>query len=602
MKRIKKTKSGKQNEREQKLFIAFVLTIAVIFSLLGDISPTELMQNAFAIPSIGNVTQSGSDTTENVVMIGSALNIPDSFTQFPIFANFTSPELQFSLGNDAIIGNLMNVTTGTKILKFIIGQTSIQSNNLTTSATMVGRVWSNATLDSSTKNDLVIEASTEIINLADYTNPAVPFLEQGFQSNFFVFNFTTTPSLSEGQYLFGFEYTDLHDNIEYIDFKNTETENSGFNATIAVCAGDNINFTDVVSRCPDNENSEPAIDPPADFEFEIVSEETVPNLSVVTTIAPTKLRGYWTFDDNAIDGHIALNAGTLGHEGDASMIDFTNNTNADIMTTTGLFGEAYQSLPRKFNYNTTVTNFGSFGDSATGYKFSNDQPTSFSTPPAGVAGSDLATQFDDNSTISEEIRYGTDGTSIWNFIHAGLEGDNQTSINFWVKGDVDELNEVPLLDTGGTNNGFSLYTIGGEMQLTLREESTTIFDQTFPTVGIPPDDTDIHMITLMMDKGNTTNFAKLCIDGSSNCESRDIDNSFTGTVSDADFTLTSGSNHFFTSITENPFAIDDVTVWQDYTLTDADIDAMYDGGAGSSAGVTGESISLANQVLHVTFD
>jgi len=253
------------------------------------------------------------------------------------------------------------------------------------------------------------------------------------------------------------------------------------------------------------------------------------------------------------------------------------------------------SYDKSPNESITAPNAGTFGSSADGIYFVNNIETNF-VDITGIINQGVR---QGSGGQESEIRYDFDGTSAWNFLHT-LSGDNKTSINFWVRGDIDQPDSVTLIDTtGGSNNGFVLYTDTGEINLYLLEESTEIIYGIF-SLGIPPDDSNWHLISLMMDKGNTTNFAKLCIDGSTNCQSLNIDNQFSGSGSDADYTLTIGSSHF--TSTEFEFDVDDVTVWNGYTLTNADIDTLWNGGTGSSAGSTGSNISPSTQVLHVTFD
>jgi hypothetical protein len=264
----------------------------------------------------------------------------------------------------------------------------------------------------------------------------------------------------------------------------------------------------------------------------------------------------------------------------------------------------------------SVPNLGTLGSSAdaryvTGF---DDFPTDFEIFPNGIGGGGSYVSQDGTATGGDrgEIRLGaTVDRSQWDFLHQANIGFNKTSINIWVRGDLVGSPDYSILDNLHYNensptesNGFFFGSRSATaMKVRILEDGDFKVSAFYPTSLIPPDDGNWHMLSLMMDKGNTSQFVKLCLDGSTNCATFDGD-PFTGAGDTADHTLAIGTWHFTegNGATDNAYDVDDVTVWQDYTISASDIDAMWSGGVGSSAGATGQGIQLAKQVGHWNFD
>jgi len=194
--------------------------------------------------------------------------------------------------------------------------------------------------------------------------------------------------------------------------------------------------------------------------------------------------------------------------------------------------------------------------------------------------------------------------STWNFLHRGNVGDNVTSINFWLKGDVVGAPVYPIIGTGGTDNGgsdagWALWTqSGNNMIVSVQESSTNNIE--FTTIGTPPpDDSNWHMITYVQDKGNTTgNWIVYCLDGS--CANVGSISAYDGlNPTNALFNMTiGGGTPFGNDVVQNTFDFDDLTIWQGYQLTQSDVTTMYNSGTGS----TGGNIQSGSQVVHISFD
>ncbi len=110
------------------------------------------------------------------------------------------------------------------------------------------------------------------------------------------------------------------------------------------------------------------------------------------------------------------------------------------------------------------------------------------------------------------------------------------------------------------------------------------------------------MITVTMDKGNTTGtWGLICIDGSSNCDTLDLGTKVFGTPMTANSTLSLGSrNDAEGNLVENKFNIDDLAIWNGHILTLAQIDELFNGGAGKP--VIGDSLVTTNVTTITDFN
>src|SRR3990172_1490109 len=454
----------------------------------------------------------------------------------------TSSNLIFNFATNGDVGKLVTLS-GQQIH-------SIRIENLDTQGVDIGyltaKIWSDVTVGQPNK---VEEARSETIifdNILAMDNYNATF------------NFTTTPVLSGSDIVIGLTYY-FDDNAFFPTIESDVGGNEG--VLVATYGGFNTIGQDCGGSCQYSNMQ------PYQFIGQLISMSDQSAYSLrfedidSTLTNAGKLRA--VVYSNVVEGEGISNS-TL--EATSDFIDLSDPQyafNSDIDITFNFTTPVYltgiddifiglNSYDKSPNESITAPNAGTFGSSADGIYFVNNIETNF-VDITGIINQGVR---QGSGGQESEIRYDFDGTSAWNFLHT-LSGDNKTSINFWVRGDIDQPDSVTLIDTtGGSNNGFVLYTDTGEINLYLLEESTEIIYGIF-SLGIPPDDSNWHLISLMMDKGNTTNFAKLCIDGSTNCQSLNIDNQFSGSGSDADYTLTIGSSHF--TSTEFEFDVDDVT-------------------------------------------
>ena len=255
---------------------------------------------------------------------------------------------------------------------------------------------------------------------------------------------------------------------------------------------------------------------------------------------------------------------------------------------------------------TPNSNQGTYGSSADGKYFENDIQTNFNTV-LGILNSAVLQEGTEQLQDQGEIRFGTN--SQWDFLHTPT-GSNIMSINLWFRGDIvddGEGDDFPILSTlnpdAGDTNGILLYLRNNNLRLSIIENGVTIEDSNLGVNFSLTNDGQWHMITLAIDHGNTISQEIIpCLDAVCSQEFRD--QPFAGGGGTADKTLTIGSQSVVAGSTpvEPSFEVDDFTIWHGYFLTSSDITALYNGGSGVSAGVTGLGISLANQVGHWTFD
>jgi len=249
---------------------------------------------------------------------------------------------------------------------------------------------------------------------------------------------------------------------------------------------------------------------------------------------------------------------------------------------------AFQVLHLPFNAGEQGDNKGTLGASGdAGYFVFGTESASFIdvTGPTNLGNA----VFNNGSVQSVEghIGIGGVGASTFNFIHDGDQGNNVTSINFWINGDVDGSPEYTMLsncsNNGGCTNGIQIYTLDANTRLYMEEAGTvTVAGQVIKN-SIPADDSNWHMVTVIMDKGNTTGPAIVgCIDAvCQNTATWSVDP--IGTGGNPTFALSLGAVHFQSSHVENDSMNDDMTIWNGWKLTQAEINTMYAGGEGAGA-------------------
>ena len=249
------------------------------------------------------------------------------------------------------------------------------------------------------------------------------------------------------------------------------------------------------------------------------------------------------------------------------------------------------------------SNLGTFGSTHDALYFEDDLLAPLQTT-TGIIGQGVFQKGVDTDGIKGEIILGND-PSTWNFLHGPEIGEDVTSINFWIKGDVEapEIEDSPVFPILGTKSGdeeeagFAIYTQGGEATyISIREKSEDLLD--LADIAPIPNDSNWHMITVIMDKGNETeNWMVACFDGM--CSNKGANFGFSFEPEDPTFNLTIGGGAGFGSVvTENGFNVDDLTIWNGYQLSQTDVNAMWNGGSGSTGGI----IEPEFQVVHVSFD
>jgi len=543
---------------------------------------------------VGTVTVGATSPTEYQLVLGAGEMIDQSGGM-----NFLT-----GLGDDDVVaGNLINLTNA-KITKLTLGNAGGPFGDITingtTNATMQGFVWSNATVDSSKLSDLVVEASTDILGLNDFIFPQVPINDQGWDNLLEMspdiypisLNITTPVTVTGNDILVGFLFKDIGQNLTSMSIKQNTldgTPNLRTPNIQAACIGNGTTFTDVLS---DNCISSGIIEV-EHFLFSIAAEKDVSDLTVDTPIAPSKLRGYWTFDDGHVDDQIAMNAGTLGHDADAVMINMTLIANATLSrNSTGLIGASY--LHNNCGGNGTNCQFnGTFnsGDFLQVGVFDQEDPKD------------------------------------WSFLHQIGATQNKTATSFWMRVPIDEAEpnggSFTAISTSavGVNEDGIEYNFGGndaEVSITIKSNATTqlnfSFDGldapgpnqfTFPGAnntdggGSPPWwDGEWHHVVYNVDKGNQTFPATICLDGTATvggeCKSVPFDQAPSLGLKDPRYTLMFATLFGLGSANEEilTFELDEIAIWEDYQLTDSEIDQIATMAVGNvTAGGGGMQVS-----------
>jgi len=285
--------------------------------------------------------------------------------------------------------------------------------------------------------------------------------------------------------------------------------------------------------------------------------------------------------------------------------DNANVTDAHILNTTKVIlttgGGVGGGLSLNGVDNSTAPNAGTLGSSADALYFESDILSTFVVNASGIINEGVIQNGTSSLDTAGEIRFGTTPTD-WNFIHAGNVGNNLTSINFWLNGDVDGAAEYPLIDTrvAGGFAGFRIFTSAATTCIKLDETNggTTILSGC--PAGLPADDGQWHMVTFVLDKGNTTKSIgnmELCVDSvCSRLPTSGFLQNFTGTFDNAQHALEIGNEQGGNVF--NTFNVDEVTVWEGYQVTQTDINNMWNSGVGNSS----DSIGSSFQILDVNFD
>ena len=250
-----------------------------------------------------------------------------------------------------------------------------------------------------------------------------------------------------------------------------------------------------------------------------------------------------------------------------------------------------------------AVNAGTYGSSANGLYFENAIQTNFQSV-TGILGNGVLQEGIVSGDTDGQVRFGT--TSQWNFLHTN-SSSTLVSMNIWFNGDLFD-------DTFGTNtavistfsnfngeeNGFLLYGRGGA-RIEVYENLENILAGNFAGITFDgTDDSNWHLLSLGLDY-TSSNPSIFCIDAVCGTDFTNMD--FAGNGGSATHTLTIGNQDTDNgNVWDTSYQVDDFTIWHGYNLTQSDIDTLYNGGAGSSAGSTGSNLQPSFQVLHVTFD
>jgi len=260
---------------------------------------------------------------------------------------------------------------------------------------------------------------------------------------------------------------------------------------------------------------------------------------------------------------------------------------------------AGSSSPGNFTSIGGYNNLGSLGDLGDAFYITDEAPDDF-VSVTGIMGQAIRNNGTGDGGTNSFVEFGAI-PSTWNFMHTGNVGSNVTSINMWVNGDFAGSTAYPLLGSfpmNGAGTGFSSGFESLNTRIVIREDNTQI-DSDFGFVSVP-DDSNWHMVTMVYDKGNSTGvWGFICVDGSSNCITVEtIAVQYDGTATAATFNLTASALKAVSFGIDNSVMNDEVTIWNGWKLTPAEIATMWNGGAGASSA----GIAPGPQVLRVTFD
>lgn len=250
---------------------------------------------------------------------------------------------------------------------------------------------------------------------------------------------------------------------------------------------------------------------------------------------------------------------------------------------------------------TGFDNTGSFGASGDASYSEADSPSTF-VVTTGIIGQGVIKNGTSDLNTNGQIHLGTDPAT-WEFLN-NIDGSNLTSINFWINGDFVGSPWYPIMNTGNgafnSQPGINLMTQSGtNMLFQLRDQSGHFVSNQVLAGGIPADDSNWHMLTLIMDRGNTTGtWVRYCLDGTCNDTGIQTNPFLAGIDTPGQNFTFGGDSTFAGSVTQNTILWDDITIWHGWLLTQAQVNTMWNGGAGSSGG----SIATGTQVVHVSFD
>src|SRR3990172_6981855 len=369
----------------------------------------------------------------------------------------------------------------------------------------------------------------------------------------FLFTFTNPPTLNDStDMLFGFKIDGLSSGaFEFASFGSGET--GGGTCYFNTAGSDSWNTCSVTAL---------------GLEIQLLVED-VTDFETTGGINPSALLIHHTFDsntrfDSAIDDTLYVNAGTLGHDGDISVLNY----------------EKHQD-----DFSTWVT-AGKVGDGAV-----------FVGDVGADANAELEIGFSENAVTEE-----------WTFLHSELGNFGAVygySINLWLKGQWTDLfgtNFVPILSDLDTEplfatDGMVLGINGtGEIFYKLATDIDSPFNEVTSTLGGLTDNT-WSMVTIVVNQEPQPPFtnSELTIRIDATCQI--VKN--TGAFDKQFFIpnrLTIGNGLYMDDfISLNVFAekidfnIDQLCIWKDHQLIQSEINTLYNSGAGTTCGTVSGS-------------
>ena len=449
---------------------------------------------------------------------------------------FINPNPVSEIGASGAIGNSVTLS-GEKITQLVTLGTWES-----TTGTITAYIWSGIAQNATSEGNETIVAQSDTWDFATQGNVFPPLDDDQM-----IFNFTNPLSLT-GDYVIGYKWS----NIDGEGFSTGSRDSlDGGNSIFRSdgCTVTEIGTGDTWSSCHTE-----LLDKVRNLSMDITIEKIATNVDAGTGIQTSNLVVHQTFDSNKIENKIGLNAGTLG--GNANAYFLTDNE-SDAYT-----GDWYLS-----NFDLTP----------------------------GLLGEAHINGFNSTMGTGTVVQLGSlTNRGQWNFLHDGVT--NEYSISFWIKGDLNSVLPIPVINTFSAyagSNGFAFGFDGGIPYMTISQDDFVVNSATpFESAqfsGLSPlaNDGNFHLITLSIEKSNVTSTVHACIDLL--CDTIDRDEAFSSS-SIADRPLTIGEDHDERSTPAHynggrsyaEFQMDDLCIWSDTKLTTSDRNTLYNSGSGQS--------------------
>lgn len=446
-------------------------------------------------------------------------------------------------GSDGVIGHLLsgdNPYNDFQITGVNLGLLPTQPMNGTISAVIYEDVVEFGDLA-----DATLIATSDSYDLAILTGTDF------FDRQLAVFNFSTPVTVSDSETLFvGMKFVGLNATLEVDNHDIAFELGDGYGECWSAATGGAFAMCNQV-----------------DLGIEIlILQEDVPDLEVLTGIEPTKLVLYYPFDFTLDEGIVdalpageergmMINAGTFGHEADAVWKNFRHL--AEFQTGAPIIG-----------------------------------PNSLALQTEGSLSS---------------VQFGReDNKAQFNFLTSEVTDipGRQYSINFWyiivsnATNFASGSNSYILSSANAVESNSIILYLNSSLNLGLNiiSDSDGIFSENNNNALVSkkiPNDLDWHMITVMVDKTNSTfgeGEATLCIDNS--CETLVAFAEYSSscadqpTCQDGALILGEPSDNQGADISNIPIEAnyDDLCIWKDHVLTASQRATLFNAGAGTACG------------------